>query len=168
VSPSNREIERIESAWDELGKVVGPLGADGLLITGSDGWTVKDHLAHIAAWEQSVSALFDGRDRPSAMGLPEPLREERVDALNNAIRKLHQEESAERVIRYFHETHAQLMRALGKLSDADLEKPYSHYQPTDPDENRPAVAWVAGNTYEHYAEHIGWINQMIKESSASR
>jgi len=29
------------------------------------------------------------------------------------------------------------------------------------------MEWVAGDTYEHYAEHIGWINQLM-ESSAAR
>jgi len=27
------------------------------------GWRVKDHLTHIAAWEQSLLALLEGRDR---------------------------------------------------------------------------------------------------------
>ena len=34
-------------------------------------------------------------------------------------------------------------------------------------DDRPVLDWVAGNTYEHYAEHISWINQLI-ESSAAR
>jgi hypothetical protein len=55
------------------------------------------------------------------------------------------------------------MAALGKLDDADLEKPYSHYQPGDPDEKRPVVGWVAGNTYEHYAEHTNWIRTTFSD-----
>ena len=57
------------------------------------------------------------------------------------------------------------------LSDADLQRPYNQYQPNDPREasdNRPVVDWVSGNTWEHYAEHISWINQLVKDSSASR
>ena len=69
---------------------------------------------------------------------------------------------------YFRDSHGALMAGLGKLSDADLKQPYSHFQPGDPDEERPVIGWVAGNTYEHYAEHIGWINQLVKESSAAR
>jgi hypothetical protein len=60
------------------------------------------------------------------------------------------------------------MAAVGKLSDADLQKPYSHNQPSDPDEKRPVIVWVVGNTYEHYPDHIGWINQLISSSSAAR
>ena len=54
------------------------------------------------------------------------------------------------------------------MSDADLRKPYSHFQPKDPEKKGPVIGWVAGNTYEHYAEHIGWIDQLLKESSAAR
>jgi hypothetical protein len=60
------------------------------------------------------------------------------------------------------------LAALSRLSDADLKKPYSHYQPSDPDQKRPVLDWVGGNTYEHYAEHIAWINQLLSESSATR
>ena len=93
---------------------------------------------------------------------------EEIDTINEAIRKLHESDTAEEALGYFRESHLQLTAALGKLSDADLQKPYSHYQPSDPSQMRPVVDWVAGNTYEHYAEHIGWINQLISESSAAR
>jgi hypothetical protein len=63
------------------------------------------------------------------------------------------------------------MGLLNRMSDADLQRPYNDYQPNDPrdpDDNRPALDWVAGNTWEHYAEHMEWINQLLKESSAER
>jgi hypothetical protein len=103
---------------------------------------------------------------PAAMGLSEPLEE--LDAINEAVRQLHENDTSDEALGYFRDSHAQLVAELGKLSDADLQKPYSHYQPRDPDEKRPVVAWVGGNTYEHYAEHVGWINQLISESSAAR
>src|SRR5207249_3693099 len=60
---------------------------------------------------------------------------------------------------------------LGEMSDADLRRSYNHYQPNDPrdpNDDRPVVEWVGGNTYEHYAEHIGWIDQLVRESRAER
>ena len=140
--------------------------AGGLTQSGADGWTVKDHLVHIAAWEQSLLGLIEGRDRSLAMGLSEPLEE--LDPINEAIRKLHENNSGDEALGYFRDSHVQLVAALGKLSDADLQKPYSDYQRSDLEETRPVVAWVGGNTYEHYAEHVGWINQLISESSAAR
>jgi hypothetical protein len=163
----NAQLHRIETEWNELSKLVNQLqDADGLTQVGTDGWTVKDHLAHVAAWEHSLLALVEGRDRSLAMGLQESPQE--IDAINEAVRKEHSTDTAEEALGYFRDAHAQLMSALGKLSDADLQKPYSHFQPGDPDEKRPVIEWVAGNTYEHYAEHIDWINQILSESSATR
>lgn len=160
-------MSRIEAAWKQLAVLVNQVeDAAGLNKVGADGWTVKDHLAHVAAWEHSLLALLEGRDRSGAMGLNQPLEE--IDSINEAIRKLHATDTGDEALGYFRDSHAQLMATLGKLSDADLQKPYSHYQPSDLDEKRPVVGWVAGDTYDHYAEHIDWMNQLLSESSAAR
>jgi uncharacterized damage-inducible protein DinB len=164
----NVEMQRIETSWGELAELVNQVQeAGGLTRVGADGWSVKDHLAHIGAWEHSLLALIEGRDRLAGMGLREPV-DENTDAVNEAVRKVHENDTADEALGYFRDSHAQLVAALGKLSDANLEQPYNHYQPSDPDQKRPVVAWVAGNTYEHYAEHIAWINQLLSESSAAR
>jgi hypothetical protein len=49
---------------------------------------------------------------------------------------------------------------MAKLSSNDLLLPYCHYQPSEAEE-RPVLEWVAGNTYEHYAEHTGWIKEKL-------
>ena len=160
-------LEKIDDAWNELSRLVAKLGPEGLMARAADGWSVKDHLAHVAAWEHSLIGLIEGQDRLKAMGLDKPL-EENTDVVNDALFKLHEHETADQALTYFRDSHAQLMNALGKLTDADLEKPYSHFQPSDPDVMRPVIGWVAGNTYEHYAEHIDWINQLLSRSSAAR
>ncbi len=66
----NGVIEPIEAGWQELTALVESLGPAGLTLSGADGWAVKDHLVHIAAWEHSLLALLDGGDRRSAMGVP--------------------------------------------------------------------------------------------------
>jgi hypothetical protein len=166
----NSVIAPIERSWDGLIALVDSLGPGGLTVTGADGWAVKDHLVHIAAWEQSVIALFEGHDRLRAMGVPEEHFGE-TDAINAAIWSLHRNDSVERALDYFHQTHARLMAVLGRLSDADMQLPYKHYQPGGESfegDTRPSLDWVAGNTYEHYAEHIEWIGQLVKDSSAAR
>ena len=175
-------IEQIDASWNDLFEAVMKLGPGGLMLAGADGWTVKDHLAHVAAWEHSLIGLIEGRDRLSAMGVVRPVEKETIaiyvyaaegvrdstDVINAAVQKLHSNETPEQVLRYFRESHATLITALGKLSDMDLKKPYGHYQPNDAEVTQPVSDWVAGNTYEHYAEHIGWINQLKSESSAAR
>ncbi len=166
---SNSELPRIEASWSELVSLVDSLGPGGLVLTGPDGWAVKDHLAHIAAWEHSLLALVEKRDLAKAMGLREPTGD--IDAINHTLWELHSKQTPDESLVYFRDAHAQLMRALSELTDADLQLTYNHYQPDDPRDaadDRPVIEWVAGDTYEHYAEHAAWLNQLIKESSAAR
>jgi hypothetical protein len=169
MSSSNAEIEPIEKGWRELTALVDSLGPSGLELKGNGRWAVKDHLAHIAAWELSLLGLIDGDDRLTAMGVPGASEE--TDAINEAIWLKHRHQTAAEALEFSQKSHEALMARLGKMSDADLRRSYNHYQPNDPrdpNDDRAVVEWVAGNTYEHYAEHIGWINQLVKEASASR
>jgi hypothetical protein len=52
-------IEEIESAWTKLHSYLAELSETQLTeIADHEGWTVKDHLTHIAAWEESVVSFF--------------------------------------------------------------------------------------------------------------
>jgi hypothetical protein len=169
VTQPNGVVEPIERSWTELNRLVDSLGPTGLTLSGADGWQVKDHLVHIAAWEHSLLALLEGADRHQAMGVGRDVDE--TDAINAAVWAMHRNKTPEQALDYFHQTHALLLKLLRTMSDEDLRLPYNHYQPNeprDPGDNRPALDWVAGNTYEHYAEHIDWINQLVKDSSAAR
>lgn len=169
MTPPNSAVEPIEKSWRELNELVDSLGPRGLTITAADGWAVKDHLVHISAWERSLLALIEGTDRHEAMGVAPGVDE--TDAINEAVWSMHRSKTPEQALDYFHQSHALLMKRLGSISDADLQLPYNHFQPNEPradTDNHPVLNWVAGNTYEHYAEHVDWINQLIKESSAAR
>jgi hypothetical protein len=165
----NAVIEPIEESWNDLNTLVVSLGEDGLMLTGADGWAVKDHLIHIAAWEHSLIALLQGADRRAAMGVGPNV--DGTDAINAAVWSMHRNMTPEQAVDYFRQTHAVLMKLLASMSDADLQQTYNHFQPNEPHDpagDRPVVEWVAGNTYDHHAEHIGWIDQLVRDSSASR
>jgi len=165
----NAVLEPIDRGWQELNALIDSLGPSGLLLTGADGWAVKDHLSHIAAWEASLLALFDGTDRAAAMGVAET--EGGTDALNEQIWNRNRDRTADDALEYFHSTHDALLKRLEAMTDAELQLSYNHYQPNDPRapaDDRPAVEWVAGNTWEHYAEHVAWIGQLVRDRSASR
>jgi hypothetical protein len=169
MTAANAEIEPIAKGWSELGALVDSLGTSGLERKGTGQWAVKDHLVHIAAWELSLLALLDCEDRRTAMGVPGAAED--TDSLNEAIWLAHRHESAEQALGFSRDSHERLMQRLSTMSDADLRRSYNHYQPNDPrdpGDDRPVLEWVAGNTYEHYAEHRGYIDQIAKESSASR
>ena len=156
--------ERVDESWSDLWELVDSMDPQALAITGPDGWAVKDHLAHVAAWEQSLLAIFDGRDRVEAMGLGE--MDSDTDAVNAAVWELNRERSSEDAVAYFRDSHARLMARLESLEDGGLELPYFHYQPAAKGEENselPVIEWIPGNTYEHYLEHIDWIKNLVSQ-----
>ncbi len=154
----NAETARIEASWPRLMKLVDGMDQATLSARGPDGWAIKDHLFHLAAWELSLLALIEGKDRQAAMGIDlDP--EAETDPINDAVYQLHRRESAEAARKYLRDSHSRLMAALAELTDADLQRPYSFYQPGDVVEMRPVIGWVGSNTYEHYDQHAGWIRE---------
>ncbi|MFI5282333.1 MAG: ClbS/DfsB family four-helix bundle protein [Candidatus Dormibacterales bacterium] len=160
-------LARIDSSWAELSQLADGLGPGGLTVAGPDGWAVKDHLSHVAAWERWLIALLERRDRKEAMGLPSGFKDS-TDEINAELWALSKDTTGAQAFADFRDTHAQLMSVLGRMSDADLELPYTHYEPRaaeDPAAAGPVTEWVAANTYDHYAEHIGWIRSLTAEGS---
>ncbi|MBI3538558.1 MAG: ClbS/DfsB family four-helix bundle protein [Chloroflexi bacterium] len=161
-------LENIAQGLAEFEALIGKLSDAQLTARGKDGWRIQDHLAHIAAWEQGIAALLRKQSRYRAMGagVAEAIRTAKdFDAPNDVIYKLHKDKSLRAVKDYFARTHQDLLAAINALTDADLLKTYSHYQPDEPrdDNGDPILRWIGGNTFGHYAEHSEWIRAMIAE-----
>ena len=54
-----------------------------------------------------------------------------------------------------------MLDKLQSLSDEDLHRPYSYYQPKT-SQTQPIILWIQGNTYEHYEAHQPWIAAIVK------
>jgi len=120
-----------------------------------DAWSVKDHMAHIACWEHSAVALLNGEDRYAHAGVRKGEHATLdTDGINQRIHAMYRDASPGDVRRYYDQVHADLVARIRSMSDEDLQRPYSHYQPGDPPYNaQPVIGWIVGNTFEHYAEH---------------
>jgi uncharacterized protein (TIGR03083 family) len=134
-----------------------------LATPGAGGWSVKDHLAHLATWEQSLLALLEGRPRYASIGVDRVTQETAgVDALNALIDERNKDRPLTEVLDLFHRSHEEVLASIAPLTDVDLLRPYSHYQPDDPPFNPdPVVGWIAGNTYEHFDEHLTSIRSLL-------
>jgi uncharacterized protein (TIGR03083 family) len=130
---------------------------------GPEGWSVKDHLAHIAAWERSGLALLAGESRPAAVGLSDELfAEGEDDVVNDEVRKRDADKSLAEVLAEFRRVRASTIAAVTALSDEDLRRPYSYYQPNDPDNSQtPVIETLVGNSSEHDVEHTEWIKGIL-------
>ena len=154
-------VGKIEKGWHELDGLVRGLDSEGLsLHRAPDGWAVKDHLVHVAAWEHWLLALFEHRDKLAAMGAEAAAKE--IDSINDVVYAKHRDDSADEALGYFRESHEKLMEVLRRQPAEEFERPYRTFFDAGAEtDEQPVLVAVAANTYEHYAEHVGWIREQL-------
>jgi hypothetical protein len=114
-------------------------------------WSIKDNLAHLAAWERFMRLHYlGGQPAHEAMGI-EQATFQRLDedGINAVLHERNRQRPPAEVLAELLQTHRETLAALEGMSYAELMR---QRFPDDP-QARPVVAWVIGNTYEHYREH---------------
>jgi hypothetical protein len=162
-------LERVQRCWAALDEFLGGLTDAQMGSAGPDGWTVKDHLAHIAAWNLSLAALLERRHRQAAMGL-EGFSTTDWDGQNEVLLARYRGLVADEVRALLLGSCLLVVDALRGLGDADLMHPYKEFQPHDqrtsfPTSDHPVWLWVVGSTEMHVDEHLEYIRS-ITESRA--
>lgn len=156
-------LDRIDTFWSELQTLVE--GLDETTLThaqGESGWSIADHLAHLAAWERGVAFLMSHRSRAEGMGISDSQwRELTMDEINDVVHQAWREKSGAEVMALSHSAHAVMLAALAELTVADLLRDYSDFDPSGSISGRPIIGWVVGNTFEHYREHLGYIRKSL-------
>lgn len=172
-SPTKAQLtERIDRAWSELLAMIAPATEDDLTRPGEGGWSAKDHLAHLAAWERSLVALLEGKDRTAA-ALGSAVAgggagEASTNEINDAICQRYAAMPVADVLADLRLGHERVLAVIDPLDDDDLRRSYASFQPANPTAPDERVAgWVAGNTFEHYQEHMAAIRALLRPSSAT-
>ena len=147
-------LERLLRGLDET--QIGRPGPDG-------GWGIKDHLFHLAMWERGIAWLLGRRSRTEGMGVtPEEWQALTMDEVNDLVHQRNQERTATEALAAFREAHQAMLDALAPMSDADLQRPYSDFDPAATRyADRPIVGWIIGDTYEHYEEHLTYMRAIL-------
>ncbi len=158
-------LDRMQAGWDDLNTYVDSLTDQQLTgPTDAAGWTVKDHLIHLAVWEDSVFALLEGLARHDYAGVDQAIWESGdFDRINAVIQQRFRNMPVDAMKRTHADVHTRLVRKIESLSDADLHRPYSYYQPTSTHDDE-VIGWIIGNSYEHYDEHRPWIDAILGRS----
>lgn len=123
------------------------------------GWSVKDLVSHLSAWEAELVKLLwqvqQGQRPSSAQFSSTP-----VDELN----ALWHEETAgrdlERALADFHAVRKQTIRRVESFSDRDLNDPQRYAWA----KGQPLYKIIGDDSFEHEAEHV----QQIQEWRAGR
>lgn len=158
-------LSRINAGWDEFQAFLATLSDEQLTVpTDAGGWTGKDHIIHIAVWEDGMEALLRKESRHGRMGISDAMWEKGDhDEVNATIQQHHKNKSLAEVRKIAAESHQRLLKTIASLSDDELNLPYKHYAPAA-DREHPVYGWVIGNTYEHYEEHTPWIAAIAEKA----
>jgi uncharacterized protein (TIGR03083 family) len=123
-----------------------------------DGWTVKEILAHIAAWDREIARGLDellaGR-RPAFVSY-------REDEFNAQTAQASRGTSLADVLTEVQDAHEQLISRVERVADDQWQQP-SPYQWSD--QTPMTVASLFGYTYKgqtHYAGHTAEIEEWVR------
>src|SRR5690606_39158975 len=115
-------LKRINEGWDKLQAYIATLKPEQLTEpTDENGWTGKDHLIHLAVWEDGIDALLNKQIRHQRMGLADGMwGNAHVDVINAHIQAQHRDKSLETVEVERLASHQGLIQTIESLSDEDL------------------------------------------------
>lgn len=132
------------------------------------GWSARDHLHHIAAWEEFEIERERGDGAYAVFGLPDKAsydalvaRAPDFRAINEHIRQHGKELSLTDVRDYAQRSRATAKALLATFTDEGLRRLSN---PADPTSNT-FMAIVAGNSYEHDDEHRSYIEALLERGA---
>jgi hypothetical protein len=161
-------LPAIEQRWATLQAALAPLSEAQLTtLRDAHGWSIKDHLLHMMYWERSALFFLQGKPRHDGLDVAEAVYlTEDDDLINAAIWQKHKDRPLREVLAALQAGHEELMTAVQPLTDADLQQPYRAYLPDEPGEGDgpPAIKVVYGNSGHHFAEHLAWIEALVKQA----
>lgn len=145
-------INHIQQSYAAFEAGLAPLDADQMtapVLPG--GWAVKDALAHLTTWHRRALDLIDPVDPPRVPGIPASgIENTRIDEFNGRFYAEHKDQPLPESLAAFRQSYRQLLETIQRLPEADLLQSLG-------DDTR---VWqiVAGNTYDHYPEHLSAIH----------
>ena len=144
-------LARIRAEWSALLAAVEALSPEQMTTPDAGGWSPKDNLAHLTAWEQWLLRYHLGGEPAHQVLLMDEATFDRLDetSINALLYERSRDRSAESVLSELKDTHSRVLATLERMSFDDLLA--ARY--ADDPQHRPVLDWVIGNTYEHIQEH---------------
>ncbi|MFN8376413.1 MAG: DinB family protein [Anaerolineae bacterium] len=116
-------------------------------------WSVKDIIAHITQYESWMLANLQALRQGERLPLFNPWDMLELDERNARIYDLHRDKSLAQVQAEARDTFDYIITAVKTLSQTELNHPF--------DSERSVGETVCYDTYEHYAQHVGDLENWI-------
>jgi uncharacterized protein (TIGR03083 family) len=130
-----------------------------MTLPGPDGWSIKDHLAHLVAWQQILlESYLGGKSFAEAAGMDEATAAATAhmtaeSGLNDYFLARDRALPLYEVLARFQRSYAEVLDALEALDEAALFAPHGT-------QGRPLIDAIAGDSYEHDQEHTQQIREL--------
>lgn len=130
-------LDRMDGGWTGFGGAVDRLDPAALSAPTASGWTLGAMLAHVTAWHDATAFRVQ---RFAATGHTQPKVEEDDDRFNARVEAETADLPPDRILASLRSSYERLRGAVASLDGLDDDGWVEHV--------------VAGNTYEHYEEHL--------------
>ena len=155
-------LDAMRTGYAALEKTLVPLDEARMTTPGVNGtWSIKDNIAHIVTWQRVLLDRLHAAARgvtPTSYG--SDLTGEDIDKLNEQFYQQSKSRPLADVLADLRTTYAQIEDAVQSMSEEDLTDPQRFAWA----KGVPLWRYVAGDTYEHYLEHITSIQQWLSRT----
>ena len=154
-------LTSIQVGYDQIESLVASLTEAQLTTPPTGGWSIKDHLVHLTAWERLLLHRIHGHPEREheVLGL-DPAAYAALsdwDSINSIIYQRGRDRPLPDALAEFRDVYREVVAAVERATDEELARPWPPNEPGAP----PLIANVAGNTYEHFAEHLDDIHAIL-------
>lgn len=179
-------LTRMDNGYREFTTLIAPLNAAQLTTPGVDNqWSIKDFLVHLAFWQQhlldylqsaiegkepkkmthetidAVRRQYPGADEALAQSEQQPTPTDDFSDMNDYIYLRNKNRSLDDVQSDFHNSYAQVVSTVRSMDEGLLFDPNALPWA----KGTALYEWVVGNTFGHYEEHIGPIQNWLASQS---
>lgn len=158
-------LQDIGRNWKSLHFLLSLLTEEQLTdVRDAQGWSAKDHVIHLVAWERSVVSYLQGKGRHEGLGVEESVYlQGGFDEINDVIYRQRMDLPLGEVMAQFDAVHQQLLALLEPLTDEDLQKPYIRKGAGETGDTNGSKIYdlIHGNSAGHYEEHETWIEALF-------
>lgn len=130
--------------------------------TDEAGWTVKDHITHVAAWEGGIRAVLQGEPQHEGMGISEDdLALDDTALVNERIRQAHADIPAEEVVEEAVLRHEGFIMEVEALPAEAVYRKRSELTHQEDPAGMFFGEWAWLDSGVHYRNHFAYIRRIL-------
>ena len=153
-------LEDIEREWSALMVTIEKLGSEDMLVRDAGGWSPKDNLAHLTEWMKVLLGYHMDKRPPAEVANMsfEDVKDWDFERMNKIFFERNRNRSLDDVVDELKLLYSEVVGRLESVPFEELLKPRYPDQP----ERGPLLAWILGDTSEHFAEHRANMEKVVQ------